>query len=105
MYSKENERFKRISNIERAEDSAALEFRVGDVFLRDLPPGPYVVYRAENPEAPVESSFKRIEAEVLSADYGTTGVEIQVVLPEGVPMPDFTDGLSLNLKFTEIGDE
>ncbi len=39
-----------VSRFERAEDSAALQFREGDVFLRDLPPGPYVVYRAEDPE-------------------------------------------------------
>lgn len=49
--------------------------------------------------------FERVEADLLHADYGTTGVEIMVVLPEGTPMPDFTNGLSLNLKFTDIDDE
>jgi len=46
-----------VARFVRAEDSAALEFRVGDVFLRDLPPGPYVVYRAENPEAPAQEEI------------------------------------------------
>lgn len=43
-----------------------------------------------------------VKAEVLQANYGPVGVTIEVVLPEDVPMPDFTDGLSLNLKFTNI---
>ena len=50
-------------------------------------------------DLPVEvGSLATIEAELVRADYGTTGIEIMVFLDEDEPMPDFTKGVTLTVR-------
>lgn len=54
---------------------------------------------ANEEDLPVEvGPLAAIEAEFLRSDYGTCGIEIQVVLDEGEDMPDFKTDTTLTIR-------
>lgn len=52
---------------------------------------------ANEEDLPVEVGSP-MNAEFIRADYGTTGIEIQVTLDEDEQMPDFTKDVTLTIR-------